>query len=298
MSVGRRSAGLGRPGPGGTSATEPGVPRWVVIDTITTRAWTVRRSMLTKDTRTDASMTIPLSSTRSSTSMTLEYPAANRHRIVEGPHGPAIVAIAMPRHHPKVLSGEKNFSGRRHAAGDHADLARRGQPDRRAREHAAADRDPPGRHVAARRVVDHAGEPRPGGAAADRGEHEHAEDRPVVLALEDLGRDGGDDGCEPIAERALCEDHQVEQRRRGRLLEQQQRDIAEHEPEAAHRPHPLAPDAVGDVAERDLARDTGEADEAERPGGVARAEADLHEVLRLVDLHGVPGVEGAEIAGE
>src|SRR5947209_4196603 len=50
--------------------------KYVSIDATTTRASTVMRSMPTRDTRTHASMTIPLSRTRSRTSMRLVPPAA------------------------------------------------------------------------------------------------------------------------------------------------------------------------------------------------------------------------------
>src|SRR5437867_10225980 len=50
--------------------------KYVSIDATTTRASTVMRSMPTSETRTHASITIPLSSTRSRTSIRLEPPAA------------------------------------------------------------------------------------------------------------------------------------------------------------------------------------------------------------------------------
>src|SRR6267143_113701 len=50
--------------------------KYVSIDATTTRASTVMRSMPTSETRTHASMTIPLSSTRSRTSMRLDPPDA------------------------------------------------------------------------------------------------------------------------------------------------------------------------------------------------------------------------------
>src|SRR5438067_11709727 len=52
------------------------------MDATTTRASTVIRSMPTSDTRTHASMTIPLSRTRSRTSMRLDPPAARSTGIV------------------------------------------------------------------------------------------------------------------------------------------------------------------------------------------------------------------------
>src|SRR5205823_4199458 len=50
--------------------------RYVSMDATTTRASTVMRSMPTSDTRTHASITMPLSSTRSRTSIRLEPPEA------------------------------------------------------------------------------------------------------------------------------------------------------------------------------------------------------------------------------
>ena len=48
------------------------------------------------------------------------------------------------------------------------------------------------------------------------------------------------------------------------------------------------------MAERDLTGDAGQAHEAQRPGRVRRAEADLDQILRLVHLHRVPGEQAAE----
>ena len=82
----------------------------------------------------------------------------------------------------------------------------------------------------------------------------------------------------------------------GESAQQQQRRVADREAERAHRPDPLAPDPVREMAERDLAGDAGQADEAERPRRVGRREADLDQVLGLVHLHRVPGEEAAEVA--
>src|SRR5213082_2915400 len=68
-----------------TGATVPMVSeyfKYVSIDATTTRASTVIRSMPTSDTRTHASITIPLSRTRSRTSMRLDPPAARSTGIV------------------------------------------------------------------------------------------------------------------------------------------------------------------------------------------------------------------------
>src|SRR6185295_19197668 len=73
--------------------------------------------------------------------------------------------------------------------------------------------------------------------------------------------------------------------------------IADGEAERADRPYPLAADAVGEMAERDLPGNGDQADEAERPGGELAAEADLDHVLGLVHLHRVPGEEPEGEAG-
>ena len=117
----------------------------------------------------------------------------------------------------------------------------------------------------------------------------------VVAALENLGRDGADHRGDAVAEHALQQHHRVEQRQRRHVLEQQQGQIAADEAEIASGPHPFAPDAIGEIAEHDLAGNAGEADGPERPGGVARAEADLDEILGLMHLHGVPAEQAREI---
>src|SRR5262245_25124516 len=61
---------------GATCPTASEYFKYVSIDATTTRASTVIKSMPTRETRTHASMTIPLSSTRSRTSMRLVPPAA------------------------------------------------------------------------------------------------------------------------------------------------------------------------------------------------------------------------------
>jgi len=78
--------------------------------------------------------------------------------------------------------------------------------------------------------------------------------------------------------------------------ERDQREAAEHEAAIADRPHKLAADAVGEMAERDLSRHRGEADETEGPGRAAGGETDLGQVFGLVHLHRVPDEEAAEIA--
>src|SRR5207249_5503555 len=74
----------------------------------------------------------------------------------------------------------------------------------------------------------------------------------------------------------------------------EQRDVADDESQSPHRPHPLAADPIREMAQNDLARDAGQAHEAEGPRRVAWAETDLDQVLGLVHLHRVPGKEAGE----
>src|SRR5205085_12248856 len=66
--------------------------RYVSIEATTTRASTVIRSMPTRETRTQASITMPLSSTRSRTSMRLVPPDARSTGMVFPPRLPSVVA--------------------------------------------------------------------------------------------------------------------------------------------------------------------------------------------------------------
>src|SRR5204863_6921988 len=50
------------------------------------------------------------------------------------------------------------------------------------------------------------------------------------------------------------------------------------------------------MAKRDLAGHRHEADQSQGPGGFTGAESDLDQILRLMDLHRVPGEQAAEIA--
>src|SRR5437016_61784 len=70
---------------------------------------------------------------------------------------------------------------------DGADLARRRHPDADDRHDAERDREPPARGVAAGAVVDRARHPRRDAATGHGGRVQHAEDRRVALALEELG---------------------------------------------------------------------------------------------------------------
>ena len=133
--------------------------------------------------------------------------------------------------------------GARDLTGDHADLARRREPDAGDRDQAEDDREPERRRVAADPVVDPAGEPRPAGGAEDRGAAERAEDGAEVPALEQLGRDRAVDRGEAVAEQPLDRDHQIDQRRARPLLQREQAEIAQDEAQGGERPGPFAPDA-------------------------------------------------------
>src|SRR5271169_619597 len=50
------------------------------------------------------------------------------------------------------------------------------------------------------------------------------------------------------------------------------------------------------MSERDLTRNRDEADQTQCPSSTLRIEADFDQVFRLVDLHQIPGEQGAEIA--
>src|SRR5687767_2427575 len=86
--------------------------KYVSIDATTTRASTVIKSIPTRDTRTHASMTIPLSRTRSRTSIRLVPPAARSTAIVTAPYWFLLrTSSGSPRqrrepafHHPQLLA--------------------------------------------------------------------------------------------------------------------------------------------------------------------------------------------------
>src|ERR1700730_13032493 len=101
-------------------------------------------------------------------------------------------------------------------------------------------------------VMQRAGAPWTGRAPEDRRQHHRAEDAAVMPSLEDLGRDGAHYRGQAIAERPLGRDHQVEQRRRGVAAERDQGEAAQDEAAIADHPYRLAPDAIGQMAERDL----------------------------------------------
>ena len=183
-----------------------------------------------------------------------------------------------------------------HAAGHGAHLAGRGLPDRQHRYEARRHADPECECVSAISIEQRACGPRSDRAAEDGAQHQRAEDAAVVLALENLGDDGGEHRRNAVAEYALRQHHQIEHGRVGNDLQQQEKEVAKREAEHARCPHPLAADAVRDVAKRNLPRNADEADEAQRPGCHRRAEADLGQVLGLMHLDGVPGVEPTEVA--
>src|SRR5438270_202439 len=65
--------------------------------------------------------------------------------------------------------------------------------------------------------------------------------------------------------------------------------------DSAARRDALAPDPGRQMSEHDLAGNAEEAHEPECPAGVRRTESELDEVLRLMDLHGVPREEPEEV---
>src|SRR2546422_11660 len=123
-----------------------------------------------------------------------------------------------------------------HLARDDADLTRCREPDGGRRYEAQSDADGEAGRVAAGNVVERAGDPRAGGAAGDRRQHHAAENAAEVLALEDFRDYRAEDGGEAVAERALGEHHQVDQRQRRMILQNDQRRIAGGESERADGP--------------------------------------------------------------
>src|SRR6058998_3071611 len=89
---------------------------------------------------------------------------------------------------------------------------------------------------------------RPATARTSRGaasQMARAESTLQPMAIQkDLGRNGANDGGEAIAEHALRGDHEIEQCRRRSVTQEEQRQVTEREAQAAHGPHPLAPDPV------------------------------------------------------
>jgi len=89
-----------------------------------------------------------------------------------------------------------------------------------------------------------------------------------------------------------------EQRRGGQDTHGEQEQEARDEPRAAERPDGLAPEAVGQMTQRDLPHHAGERDQPERVGSGLRAKADVYQIARLVHLYPVPRVEPGEEADE
>src|SRR5207302_10582302 len=123
--------------------------------------------------------------------------------------------------------------------------------------------------------------PRPSRPAEDRRQHYRAENTAVMATLEDLRRDGTHDRGETVAQRALCDDHRIEQRRRREIVQQDERQSAKDKAGIADGPHPFTPDPVGQMAKGDLPRDRDEAYQPQGPGRLAGAETDLDQVFRL-----------------
>src|SRR5439155_23231702 len=71
----------------------------------------------------------------------------------------------------------------------------------------------------------------------------------------------------------------------------------DHQAKATDGPDPFAADAVGEMAEIDLAGNAEQADDAKGPDADAGREADVEQEFGLVHLHRVPDVQPGEIAG-
>ena len=152
-----------------------------------------------------------------------------------------------------------------------------------------------GQRVAAREIVQQPGRPRARSASCQRGQHDGAEDAAILLALKDLEHHRAHDRGQAVAERALREDHEIDQRQHRREFQRDQRSEADRKARAADRPDPFAPDPVGEMPEPDLSGNAEQADDAERPHRDIRAEADVEQEFGLVHLHRVPDVEAAEV---
>ena len=150
--------------------------------------------------------------------------------------------------------------------------------------------------VAARKIVQQPGRPRACGAAGQCGQHDGAEDAAVLSALENFQHHRAHDRGQAVAERALGEDHQIDQRQHRREFQGDQRGETDRKAEAADGPDPFAPDPVGEMPEPDLAGNAEQADDAERPHRHIGGEADVEQEFGLVHLHRVPDVQAAEIA--
>src|SRR5690606_6348077 len=98
--------------------------------------------------------------------------------------------------------------------------------------------------IAAGPVVYDAGDPRTCRAAADQCDGNRAEYRAVVRTLENLDDDRSHHRCQRVAEKALREHHDVEQRGRWRVLHCDKDHIRNPETGTARGPYPFTADPV------------------------------------------------------
>src|SRR6185369_4890327 len=117
-------------------------------------------------------------------------------------------------------------------------------PDRDSRQHAAPERSDEPRRIAAAQIVGQARSPGTECAAGDANAHHCPEDRPVVTAMEVFGGNGADNRGHAVAEEALRQHHEPEQRGHGCVLKSKKRQIADDEAGLADAPYPLARDPI------------------------------------------------------
>ena len=118
-----------------------------------------------------------------------------------------------------------------------------------------------------------------------------------MTPFENLGGDRTHYGGNAVSERALRDDHQIEQQRRRGAAKSDEAEVADHKAEIADHPDPFAPDPIGQMAEGNLTGNRDKAHQTERPSRLVSPEADLDQVFRLMDLDGIPGKQRPEIAG-
>ena len=140
-------------------------------------------------------------------------------------------------------------------ARDRANFARRRHPDRQRGQSADADTDRKGQRITPGKVVQNAGDPGARGASGEGREHHGAENAAVMLALKYLHHHRPHDGGQAVAERALRQHHDVDQRQGRKLRQRDQRRKADRKAEAARGPDPFAPDPVGEMSEQRSGRE-------------------------------------------
>ena len=102
------------------------------------------------------------------------------------------------------------------------DFSRSGLPDRDRRQQAHGNSDRKGQRITAGQIVQSARDPRARRASAQCHEHDGAKDAAVMPALENLEHHRAHDRGQPVAERALREYHQVDQRQCGCIFQRDQ----------------------------------------------------------------------------